>query len=192
MPINKWRYVEYLDDGVCAFQCLQCYETWTSREPPGYRRFDEITHPDGRTEYVRTDIYVPIWHYCPFCATKWDGTQREDSNELGPRRTRIAEAIKRRDDAKWNISYEQRRAEDIAREASRRYWLIEENYQFLFLSNPFNREGQWTEVRKLDRSTHSAKEALDLMRRHRELQLADHAEDIAEGRCAVEYRIRAV
>ena len=49
MSIPKYRYVKYLDDGVCQWQCLSCYET------------------------VATGEDLCAWTYCPKCGIKWEG-----------------------------------------------------------------------------------------------------------------------
>lgn len=84
MAINRWRYVEYTDDGCALYECLQCYGRWEGRGEPGY-----IHH--------ETRQYIACWHFCPLCGTQWLGKRTTDSERLcdkalGPRRLRIFEA----------------------------------------------------------------------------------------------------
>jgi len=50
--MNRWREIQYVDDGCTAYQCLQCKESFTSRTECG-----------GDHGYK----------FCPFCGTKWEG-----------------------------------------------------------------------------------------------------------------------
>jgi hypothetical protein len=51
VPLNKFRYVDYADDGCNTYQCLNCRKTWTVRYPgPG----DSMP-------------------FCGFCGTRWEG-----------------------------------------------------------------------------------------------------------------------
>lgn len=78
--INRWRMVNYLEDGVSGFQCLMCMNTWTAQTAPGY-------------DHWETKRYARTWHYCPYCATHWDGrVQGWGEQSLGPRRERIEKA----------------------------------------------------------------------------------------------------
>ncbi len=79
--INKWMYVRYVDDGVCEFRCLKCKESWRADGAPGY------THEGA---------YHRCWNFCPLCGTEWEGSQRENADEVGPRRRRIDEAVETR------------------------------------------------------------------------------------------------
>ncbi len=90
MSINYWRYVDYEDDGVSCFQCLMCYNKWSSRTPPGWYDIDNIYHP--------------VWTYCPYCGTKWidkHGGGRSSDEEyynernFGPKRLKIYSAMRR-------------------------------------------------------------------------------------------------
>lgn len=81
MPINYWRHVKYLDDGVSEFQCLNCKAKWNSPDGPGYML-------DGN--------YHPFFIYCPFCAVKWEGTKCDEYRKfdyLSKRRQRIELAL---------------------------------------------------------------------------------------------------
>ena len=49
--LNKWRYVDYTDDGCSIFECLYCHYKWESRTTP------------------------KDWKWCPVCGVKWDGEQ---------------------------------------------------------------------------------------------------------------------
>lgn len=51
MSINRWRDVEYIDDGCYLHQCLACYGEWESRTRP---------HHGG-------------WLFCPLCGVRWEG-----------------------------------------------------------------------------------------------------------------------
>jgi len=82
--IPKWRYVHYTDDGCALYQCLNCYKQWEGRSWPGY------TH-DG--------AFTAVWKFCPYCGVEWTGSTRTQDCELGPRRTRIQNAI---DSRRWN------------------------------------------------------------------------------------------
>ena len=184
--INRWRYVEYTDEGCAIFQCLKCKSQWESRTSPGYIIQETFVGTDGKTYEAG---YYPTWHFCPVCGTKWDGCERDRADVVGPRRTKIQDAIESRQRAEWSLPWEQRRAAEIAREKEQRFWLIEENYQYLDFE--IDRNKKWEMVQKLDRAKHSAKEALEYMRRHREMQLIDHSQDIVAGRCAIFHRVRA-
>lgn len=46
-PFNKFREVDYLNDGVSRYQCLSCKETWDARSTPG--------------------------PFCSYCGTRWEG-----------------------------------------------------------------------------------------------------------------------
>lgn len=45
--LNKWRLVEYTDDGCSLYECLKCKDQWESRSSPR--------------------------NYCSECGTKWEG-----------------------------------------------------------------------------------------------------------------------
>ena len=81
MNLNKWRYVCYIENDCGLYCCMKCQHTWVASEPPGY---------------VQDGEYTPLWFYCPYCGTQWDGPHSLDPNNpkgLGPRRLRIAEAF---------------------------------------------------------------------------------------------------
>lgn len=136
---------------MCIYQCLKCYEKWTSRSAPGYMSYE-------------TQQYVAHWKFCPCCGTQWDGGRftrpdRDESRQLGPRRTKIAEAIER-------LSFEQRY--DRRREPAY-YWVIEERIHFLFLG-PMKPDKPWDVAFALDGEKVSAARALKELRDHDKYQ----------------------
>lgn len=71
--LNKFRYVDYDDDGCSIYECLSCYERWSARY------FGE--------------------KYCGYCGAKWDGPHGDLLNRkenYGPRRKRIEDAFEKR------------------------------------------------------------------------------------------------
>lgn len=59
--LNKWRRVQYLDDGVSSYQCLACGKGWNSTSSP--------------SDYG--------WKYCPHCGLEWE--DEHDCREHGHR-----------------------------------------------------------------------------------------------------------
>ena len=49
MPIPKYRLVQYEEDGVYAYQCLNCYKGWNARND------------------------IIDWKFCPHCGIRWEG-----------------------------------------------------------------------------------------------------------------------
>lgn len=67
--LNRWRLVEYTDDGCSIYQCLSCKAQWEARTSP------EHSH----------------WRFCPVCGTQWHGPldlNRERANHGWNRRCR--------------------------------------------------------------------------------------------------------
>lgn len=60
MAINKWRKIEYTDDGCSLYECMLCYGKWESRTSPSPEGSEKFHSPSG-------------WVYCPCCGTKWEG-----------------------------------------------------------------------------------------------------------------------
>jgi hypothetical protein len=59
--LNRWRTVEYTDDGCSVYECLTCHAQWEARTSP------EHSH----------------WRFCPVCGTHWHGAlplNRERAN----------------------------------------------------------------------------------------------------------------
>ena len=90
MPLNKWRSIKYLDDGVSEFQCLFCKGTWTSTNSPDWAG----------------------WIYCPLCGTKWEGKHecREHKhksydyyNKMTEEQTKNRERKIRENECSWEI-----------------------------------------------------------------------------------------
>jgi len=111
MSIPKWRVVEYTDDGCSIFQCLNCYDTWEGRTPAGYSDFD--------------GTYTALWRFCPCCGIQWEGSAREQTDEYGPRRTRILKAVDDYRHANWDRYYN--------KVPPRYWWVIEHKYTFRFM-----------------------------------------------------------
>jgi len=61
MSINKWMFRGYQDEGCSAYQCLNCYNSWSGR-----------TNVSGPSQYGAYEGFV----YCPFCGTKWEGEHK--------------------------------------------------------------------------------------------------------------------
>ncbi len=65
--LNRWRLVEYTDDGCSIYECLKCDAQWEARTSP------EHSH----------------WRFCPVCGTQWQGAlplNRERANHRWQRR----------------------------------------------------------------------------------------------------------
>lgn len=65
--LNRWRLVEYTDDGCSIYECLKCDAQWEARTSP------EHAH----------------WRFCPVCGTQWLGPidlNRERANHGWNRR----------------------------------------------------------------------------------------------------------
>jgi hypothetical protein len=110
--INKWRLVEYTDDGCSLYECLQCEGRWESRSAPGWFTSHVDTEclvkgghtvlegPDRKPRYYTEraePLYMAYWLWCPICGTKWEGPLRcnvDNERMLGPRRLRIANAYR--------------------------------------------------------------------------------------------------
>lgn len=54
--INKWRMIQYTDDGCELYQCLHCYNSWEARTNPKWGK----------------------WKFCPVCGTRWDGQLKKN------------------------------------------------------------------------------------------------------------------
>lgn len=75
MAINKWRHVEDDMDGCSIYECLLCYNRWSSRSTPS---------PAGE----EGNEYETKWKYCPCCGTKWDGRVWRDRDDKDEERSR--------------------------------------------------------------------------------------------------------
>lgn len=73
--INKYRRVEYTDDGCTAYECLKCKAQWEARN---------------------------FWNvYCGKCGTKWDGELVWDTEKCGAHRKYLFETDYYADKPYW-------------------------------------------------------------------------------------------
>ena len=92
MGIPRWRYVQYDDDGVNLYHCLNCNGKWTSRADPGQLDWwIEPNDPSEDTKIREVPLYHAYWNFCPFCACAWEGKvegvlHQRNERSLGTRR----------------------------------------------------------------------------------------------------------
>jgi hypothetical protein len=72
--INKYRYIQYVEDGTSEYQCLSCYGLMNIYDNPEWSN----------------------WRFCPLCGVEWDGKLECRSKHVAPWEYRLQEA--RRDD----------------------------------------------------------------------------------------------
>ena len=163
MGLNRWRYVEYTDDGCALYQCLLCKNKYEGRTAPGWYEY-------------QTKIYHPVFVFCPFCGTKWDGGLQEgghgNDRNLGPRRLKIQEAL---------IESWSRRA--AMRPA--RCWVLEEfcesNTDYWFLKS------EWSVVNCFNPLKVSAVSMREILQKARQEEI-----DFPDTDCRKKYRVRIV
>lgn len=175
--LNLWRYVSYDEDGCYSYQCLACHEMWSARTWPGY-----LDH--------ETNEYVAVWKFCPYCGTKWERCQGDGFHPVyGPRRQRIMDAVERRreeeNNAYWKLTTQEKQA--LGRKRKPYRFVLERRYQFLRLKDSC--EPGW-QVLTQSEHTDGAIKACERFRRYREIGQSDHQDDIDEGYCKIDYRVR--
>lgn len=169
MSINCWRYVEYTDDGCALYQCLACYEQWEARTQPGW--------------FTVEGEYRPAFRFCPFCGTQWETptfTGSCSEPQYGPRRTKIKEAVERRERAD-----RERQRYDAASQFEAYpgcwdppfHWLIQE--RTYWFHQPADKE--WRTVYKMPGLVVSARSALECAAGVKRVQENNHVQDEDES-----------
>lgn len=163
MAINRWREVTYTDDGCSVYQCLMCKGRYEGRTAPGWFEHD-------------TGVYHPIFVYCPFCGTCWDGgTQGSYENErgFGPRRLRSWKALLE--------GWHRRRDEKLPS----RCWVVE---KLRIYKEPWNRDiPKWEIVNCFDPLKVSAVDMKKNLASYRQDEI-----DWPDDYCEVQFRVRLI
>ena len=66
--LNKWRWVNYTDEGCDLYECLSCYNRWDARTSPR-----EFRGEGGKI--------IAGWIFCPYCGIKWAGEIKWEVDE---------------------------------------------------------------------------------------------------------------
>jgi hypothetical protein len=158
MTLNKYRYLEYADDGCSVYECMSCKAQWEVRSVPTVYCGNCGIKFDGKHEC--RSCRTPRWEY-----ERFDGSYDPPYFRYGSDERKAYEAAKAKEKV-WVIQ--------------KRITLLESEYGWDYESDaePFPRVGEWKDEYRSDRPAwlHPAKEIHAKLVRHRK-----SANDLAEA-----------
>lgn len=110
--MNKWRKVQYLNDGVDEYQCLKCKS-----------RFCVFS-------------YVELWKFCPFCGTQWEG--QHECSTRDERREKIYDKMTEAQREQESLRYREFKSHFVVQKQCLWKWepqLVEEEWNDLMMSS---------------------------------------------------------
>lgn len=195
MSIPKWRYVRHTDDGSDLYQCLNCYNSWDTRNAPGYYTTTRsVDHPvpncrsyrateNGKQvtryyEELATPEYVKCQSFCPYCGVQWEepGAVRCDQdNEFG-QDNEFMYGLKRA--RVFKMIQERRRAEGWRQpEYTRLWWVIVERSVWRSDTAQSGNVGDWAPQNYARVDLMPAAKMLYLLKDHQERLDLEHNND---------------